>query len=372
MIWRDLPPAGNPILVDARSGDAPIFAGCRAVWVNSGTAALSLAMSVARARHPQIALPEVVLPGYACPDLVTAAVHAGLSPVLADIGASDPGYDVEALEHALSERTVAVVAVNFLGIRERLPRLRQLLAERPILLIEDNAQWFPEQPIDETSGDALVLSFGRGKPVSLLGGGALLLRESFADAIAQLPIGPALQPGPSLQWKMRAYNLLLQPHLYGLISRNPMLKLGETAYKALPAITALDATRLALLSRNVAEHLRRPQMAAEQIDSLLPAAMNLPAQVSERRGRLLRYPVVCADRSQRDDLRQRLTQAGLGCTAMYRRPLPEIEGVAGRVKISGALPGADTFADRLLTLPTHCGVDDRSLARMAEIFRGAR
>jgi len=371
MTWRALPPAGHPIALSGQSGELPVFAGYHAAWVNSGTAALALAFLLARHRYPQLRKPEVVLPGYACPDLVAAAVHAGVQPVLADIGADDPSYDLNSLSSVLSPSTVAVVAVNFLGIQERMPELRELLSGWPAAaLIEDDAQWFPEPPTaNSLKGDVVCLSFGRGKPVSLLGGGALLMRDSFVQpaSVASL-VSPSQDTGSDLNLKFRLYNALLNPWCYGLLSRNPLLKLGNTEFKPLHHITALDLRRLNLLPSNIQNHLTRSAEAAAHIHLLLPPAMDLPARLPERSARLLRYPVLCEGSRQRDALWAKLRRAGLGASVMYRHPLAAIEGAAPYLVATAGLPGARRFADRLLTLPVHAGVSGRNLERIGKIL----
>jgi dTDP-4-amino-4,6-dideoxygalactose transaminase len=395
-IGRDLPPTGHPIAL-APPDTSPLQwpERYRAILVNSGTAALGLALLASRLRHPEIAAPEVVLPGYGCPDLVAAARFAGVRAVLADIGATDPGYDIESLRQVLGENTVAVVAVNFLGIAERLSELRSLLRDRPqIALVEDNAQWFPERgqsgiragsaptltpspPLFpeqvELEGDAVCLSFGRGKPVSLLGGGALLLREGCFAGLPAAALNDAIgtaQPGSLFAAKVRIYNLLSHPRLYAAINRNPLLRLGQTVFKPLAATTALDEKRQALLRTNIGCYLARPRRAAFWLHAGLPPASDLPAQLAERSARLLRYPILCRDRAQRDALLAHLRHEGLGATALYQRIMPEVEGVGDQVEVRVALEGARAFADRLLTLPVHVGVTESDVARMLEIVRG--
>ena len=359
MSWRVLPPAGHPVLLTSDRSALPEFSGYRAFWVQSGTAALALAMLAARRRSPQIENPQVILPGYACPDLVAAALFSGLQPVLVDISSDDPAYDLNALRAAISPATVAVVAVNFLGMSERLASLRDIISTHAsVMLIEDNAQWFPEPfPNAPLQGDFVCLSFGRGKPVSLLGGGVLLINAAldmpnFADVI-QSPD----TPGVIFSVKTLAYNALLSPWLYGPVSKLPFLKLGITQLKTLSVIQAMDEQRLALLDSNIRNYLRRPHTCVNAISASLPdQIINLPAQAGERTGRLLRYPILLPDRESRDAALQQLQRAGLGATALYQSVLPDIEGVATRVVVSGNLSGAKQFADRLLTLPVHAGV----------------
>jgi dTDP-4-amino-4,6-dideoxygalactose transaminase len=375
---RDLPPAGHPIALAPRDATPLRWpAGYRAFAVNSGTAALGLALLASRLRHPGIAAPEVVLPGYGCPDLVAAARFAGVRPVLADIGADDPGYDFASLRQVLNDNTVAVVAVNFLGIAERMHALRELLQAWPrAALVEDDAQWFPEAATGQVSpllqGDAVCVSFGRGKPVSLLGGGALLVRDGcFGDdaMAALLDVVGGEQPGRLFALKVQLYNLLSHPRLYAAINRNPLLRLGQTVFKPLAAATRLDENRQALLHANVERYLARPQRAATALHAGLPRERDLPAQLAQRRARLLRYPVLCRDRAERDALLERLRDAGLGATALYQRIMPEVEGVGDQVDVRVPLAGARAFADRLLTLPVHAGVSDGDVAKMLAILR---
>ncbi len=373
MMWSDLPPAGNPIVQRGGASEMPQFPGYKALWVSSGTAALALAIIAARARCPEIAEPEVVMPGYACPDLVAAAEFAGARAVLADIGATDPSYDLASLQSVLNARTIAVVAVNFLGVKERLSLVRELLVGSPrVALIEDNAQWFPE-PADALQGDFVCLSFGRGKPIGLLGGGALLIRDVLAETL-HLPssIQAAVEPGIEYGAKIIAYNLLLKPYWYGLISNNPLIKLGQTVFKPLIAIRALDAARRQLLAANAAAYLQHSHATENRLRAQIAnnsTLLDFTATVPERSGRLLRYPLLCCDKVQRNELLARLRSAGLGATSMYQKVLPDIVGVTEKVKVHSALGGARAFADRLLTLPVHSGVDERHLQKIAGILR---
>lgn len=373
LIAGDLPPAGHPILW--RPGAAPPqFPGYRTLWVNSGTAALALAMTLARRARPAAVAPEVVLPAYACPDLVAAAQFAGVKAVLADIGGDDPAYDARALAGALSANTVAVVAINFLGIRERFDVLREVLGGTSVALIEDDAQWFPE-PLPALNGDLVCLSFGRGKPVSLLGGGVLLVREGAVESREDVAMEPMRPSGAAYRLKVGLYNRLLAPPLYRWLNRNPLLPLGRTVYKPLTGVFALDAVRLALLGANVECYLQRSRAVEERIRALIAAAGlvqgDIAAAAGERSGRLLRYPLLCRDHFERDYLWSRLHAAGLGATSLYRRELPAVEGVAGRVEVRGGIPGATAFAGRLLTLPVHAGVTPAHLARMREVLSEA-
>lgn len=370
---RCLPPVGLPVMT-TKGAALPVFPGYRPIWTQCGTAALALALRLAMAQRPEVPQPQALLPGYGCPDLIAAARYAGVEPVLVDIGADQPSFDFEALDRAWTGAVVAVIAVNCLGIAERLEELVARARARNAWLIEDDAQWFPEPSPDAPLlvGDAAVLSFGRGKPVSLLGGGALLVREGLESN----PILENLEAAPGKQLlgpKIALYNRLLQPRWYGLIGRNPLLRVGETHYAPLAGIRAMDSRRLELLGANVAAWLVRDRWRevaiAEALASCAAVAVDLPRMMWKQARRLLRYPLLCRDRDTRDRLLARLESAGLGATAMYREALPSVPGVAPVLGAIQALPSARAFAERLLTLPLHERVNREDIDRMSKVMQ---
>lgn len=374
MSLRRLPPVGQPV-VWKRTGTRPLPAleATQLIGLHSGTAALALALqlALAAARQQGRERREVILPGYGCPDLVAACVHAGAIPRLVDCEPDGPGLDLAAVEAACGPDTAAIVAVDFLGIQEPLGRLAELAHQRGALLIEDCAQAFPESS-SPAGVAARVLSFGRGKPVNLLGGGALLLPE--ASPLATLPL-PALPAMASLSpLKAQLFNLLRYPLAYGIISRLPGLELGATRYLPLTDLQALDERRQQLLPANVQAWVGsspwRQQWLNRQLTDL-EGIRSLPLALADRCGRLLRYPLLCDSSRQRERLLQALLP--LGASPFYNQALADIDGIAPLLPAPPPpLPRAGHFARRLLTLPVHDRVTGAHLEQMVERLRRHR
>lgn len=361
ILHGDLPPVGHTIALQVASENSLVeFLGGHQYWVDSGTSALALAMFDAKTHFPGLRQPRVIIPGYCCPDLVAACVYAGVEPVVVDIGENDPAYDLERLRAQLDERVIAVIAVNFLGIAERLSELRQLIHSLGLhaRLIEDNAQWFPARKADvPIDFDYAVFSFGRGKPMSLLGGGLLLARAPLAESVEH-QIDTADVPSSFLPLKIRAYNLLLTPQLYLLLNRNPFLPLGETKYTALEKIQAMDSFRYSLLSINFERYIaRKSELNIYYDDAVLASGLQqLAASATSRAKQLLRYPLLCSSVAHKGYLLARLRRLGLGATAMYPATIDQITGVSGLVCVPDAIRNAQKFAQRFITLPVHAGV----------------
>lgn len=374
MMFTMLPPAGDAVALRPQPRAVEAVRARWRPWMphfyGSGTAALAAALGAA-VKLSGRRQTQVILPGYGCPALVSAVLHAGAIPVYADLEPERPWMSLQALERQLGPATVAVVAVNFLGIPERLAAIRRLIAGHPITLVEDSAQAFPARaPGDEA--DVVVLSFGRGKPVSLLGGGALLVREgALAGALPGVPI----RPGRPWQFRAKAslYNLLRRPQLYWLPQMLP-LGLGQTRFEPLTAIDAMDEVRLQVLPTAVERFLRRRPEPQHRLLSAaadwagqgvrdLPGACRLPEDA-----RLSRYPLLAADPASAARLLGSLRAAGIGASGMYGAALPAVPGVP-QLHPPVQLSASTDFAERLVTLPVHEGVTPRHLETMTDLLR---
>src|SRR4030042_376774 len=202
---RRLPPAGHPIRIRTileafLSGpedvsflkefnlDIPVF------FVSSGTAALVVALSCLK--H-QSSKNQVILPAYSCPSVIAAIIKAGLEPVLCDLRPNSLGMDFDALGAKTGPDPLAIIGVHLFGIPENIIGLKELAQKRGIILIEDAAQAFGNKvhlspqssPLNAygylgSFGAIGILSFGRGKPLSLLGGGATLINNQEVEEIA--------------------------------------------------------------------------------------------------------------------------------------------------------------------------------------------
>lgn len=387
-MFYQLPPVGNPICLTANRGagsSAQLFgAGYQSRYYASGTAALAVATSTA-IQLKKVDEPEVLLPAYGCPDLISAVLFAGAKPILVDLATDRPWMDLEQLPSKLSPNTVAIIAVNFCGISERMEQLRPFAKQAGALLIEDSAQAFPSKSEgDIWQGDLVVLSFGRGKPVSLLGGCALLYnRKKLGDRnfTSMLPdemtqVDAGLQGQIAFRLKARLYNWVINPRIYWLLHKLPFLHLGETRYKPLHSIDEMACAIQQMLPANIEfyqnDSMERQDKICEVLDrfnlenSEIIDLPRLCGNTKERR--LLRYPLLI-EKKRRERLYSELQQHGLGASRMYPAVLPEIAGL-GKVLQQEEFPRAKSFAERILTFPTHAHVSGADIDKISQVLSG--
>jgi len=278
---------------------------------------------------------------------------------------------LDKLSDAITDKTIAIIAVRFFGIDEQFKDILEITKKNNILLIEDSAQGFPVNKTEEDDsywhGDLIVLSFGRGKPVNLLGGGAVLTSNS--KLLKLLPEPTAVEDTliDKIKYKLRVilYNLTIQPFAYGLLTRIPGLKIGQTIYKPLINIKGMHSTTKSLLSSNIEAYQTRKNCQAkyrhifkDYDDNLL---LDIPKVLEHDMTQpLLRYPVLIRDTIKRDAIYKKLKS--YGASLMYQKPLHLIDGIGDLIKPpNNDYPNANLFAKQLLTLPTHEGVDKNTL-----------
>ena len=333
------------------------FFGDRKVTLySSGTAALAQAIANCASRS-SVKTPEVILPAYGCPDLVAASVHASVYPRLVDVATSGWSYDLGALKSSLSPNTVAVVAVNLLGIGDGSVELAALCKEHRISLIQDSAQHLPRERI-QWSADYVILSFGRGKPLNLLHGGALASLEEREPASA-LPVHySARQRLLSSRVAALAFNTLTRPSIYGIFSAIPGTGLGEVIYRPLSNPDPLPRQAWTQVAPAFELYRRAPSYrrdlwsaALQEWSELGLSALTLPG--SPLPVEPLRLALLAPDRAVRDTLVDSFNREGLGASRFYGADLPSVAKIPSTVKLQAPFPNAVALADRLFTLPTH-------------------
>lgn len=344
-------------------------------FFDSGTSALSIAIGIARDTKPDIRKPEVLLPGYGCPDLIAAAHAQGVTPVLVDLSPDSPWMELTDLRNRITENTVAIVAVNFLGLAAPLESIADLARASGALLIEDSAQRMPPSSTQNGKADLAVLSFGRGKPVNLMGGGALLIGNALQNQASRSSCrSDVLAQRATIRWaiKRQIFNLLVSRVCYGLLERIPVLRLGETRFHALERITPVEPIP-GLLAAGLSRFEQAPDYRRELSKRLEPLDasgwVRLPeacGRSEERNERLLRYSLLAPDTAARDHAVSVLNHAGIAANTFYGAALPNIPGVASYLKGSEVLPQAEAFASRLVTLPVHEDVTPSDIRLMTD------
>lgn len=114
------------------------------VMVNSGSSAnLLMVAALFYAKNPKLKLQrgdEVIVPAVSWSTTYYPLYQYGLKIKFVDIDLYTLNYDLDQLEQAVTDKTRAVMAVNLLGNPNDFGRIRQIIGQRDIVLIEDNCE----------------------------------------------------------------------------------------------------------------------------------------------------------------------------------------------------------------------------------------
>lgn len=153
----------------------------QAVGVHSCTAALHLSMLAAELQPGD----EVITTALTFCATVNAIIHAGGTPVLADVDGRTMNIDVEDVRRKVTGRTRAIIPVHFAGRPCEMDALTSLAAEHDVQVIEDCAHaieaTYRGQPVG-TFGSFGCFSFYATKNVVTGEGGMVIAHDPAAAA----------------------------------------------------------------------------------------------------------------------------------------------------------------------------------------------
>jgi len=426
-IGRTLPPAATPIgVADIASGFRGILNGQQELdrfqselkehfgvkhcfLASSGKAAFTLILLALKELSPD--RDEVLIPAFTCYSVPSSVVRAGLRIRLCDLQPDYPDFDFAQLSAMLSEapppqtnarpaggasgspvetrdpadnswdsikKVLAVVPTHLFGFPVDVARLRKLIRDPGVTIVEDAAQAMGEAREERkvgTLGDVSFFSLGRGKAFSVVEGGVILtnrddLAERLNGYVGRLP-RYGLLPLLNVIFKAAALMVLIHPRFFWVPRNMPFLKLGETLFEPHFPILRMSSFQ-AGLARNWRERLEILRDARrKRADGWLAFLQASRIQGSHfLRGQLpglLRFPLRISDKKKRESLLRESAGRGLGIMPVYPmsiNAIPELKGKFG----GGAFPVAESCARELVTLPTHGYLTEDDVSKLSRLI----
>jgi CDP-4-dehydro-6-deoxyglucose reductase, E1 len=133
------------------------FGSRNTIMVNSGSSANLVMLTALKIKFGSKwpSKPEIIVPAISWSTTYTPLYYLGLTPVFVDVNCSDIGMNPELVRNAVTENTVAILAVNILGQPAELLKLQQICIDLDLQLLEDNCE-----SLGATLGGGFTGSFG--------------------------------------------------------------------------------------------------------------------------------------------------------------------------------------------------------------------
>lgn len=326
-----------------------------AVGVGSGTDALLLALEALGVGPGD----EVITSPFTFFATAGAVVHAGATPVFADILPDTFDLDPDAAEAAVTPRTVALLPVHLFGQMADMPRLRAVAERHGLAVVEDAAQaigaW-QEGPDGRVgagaAGNVGCFSFYPTKNLGGLGDGGLVTTDDpeLAERVRRLRVHG--RAGSGYRHLEVGYNSRLDA-LQAAVLR---VKLGR-----LEAWTERRRSHAAAYDRVLAG-------VGEEVGVRPPAVRPGNRHVFHQ------YTVRCADRAATAAV---LDAHGIGHAVYYPVPLHRQEALGHLEYGEGDFPEAERAAREALSVPVFPGLRTEERERVAAallevVARGGR
>lgn len=304
--------------LSARGGD-PVAC----VGVASGTDALQLALMACEIGPGD----EVITVSHTAVATATAITLAGGVPVFVDIDPTTYTMDPAALEAAITPRTKAVIPVHLYGQPAAMDAILDVARRHGLRVIEDCAQAhgarFGGRAVG-TLGDLGCFSFYPTKNLGAMGdGGAVVSRN------------------PALAEKVR----LLRE--YGW---TPAARYVSQAPGMNSRLDELQAAILRAKLRHLDAWTERRQQVASWYAETLPAEVVRPDAAPQREHVYHLYVVRVPER---DTVRQRLSEAGIGSGIHYSVPIHMQPAYRAPEDAPIRLPHTEAAAREILSLPMY-------------------
>ncbi|MDP8970197.1 MAG: DegT/DnrJ/EryC1/StrS family aminotransferase [Actinomycetota bacterium] len=311
-----------------------------AIGLASGTAALHLTLLAAGVGPGE----EVVVPAHTFFATAEAVMATGAAPVLADAEVATGLLDAEAVEDALSPRTVAVAAVHLYGQPVDADRFGALARRHGLFLLEDAAQaigaaW-RNRPAGSL-GDAAGFSFYPGKNLGALGdGGAVTTADAdLARTVRLLRSHGEEREGVHV--------------VAGFCERLDELQAAFLVAK-LAHLPAAQAAR-----RRAVDLYRRRLAGLHRVQVLETAA-----------GARHAHHLLVVRVPRRDVVLASLRAAGVGASVHYRTPI-HLQPAGRHLGDRGQFPAAEALADSVLSLPLYPGMSEALVDRCVDALASA-
>ena len=328
---------------------------------------------------------KVILPGLTCIAVVRAIKAAGCIPVYSDIDPETLQYDFDTLDKTLTlcyngsngstspafpcpgdasnspENTEnnlvraknqprpVVIAQNTLGLPLDAEKLEEVVKKHNAIIIEDLAhsagRFYPDGREIGTIGAATALSFGKGKAIDTICGGALIVRQPKSTADQTLD-QPPKRPRLSASLRDRWY-----PVFAGLSRTFWSIGLGKAILAVCVKFRWIEKSADAELSLETRSTHWQAKLAREQLDKLPKTPLREHAFVKKR-----------------DQLLQELKHNGYDfCEIWYDTPVSPVRYALEADFPTDRCPNTVKVAQHIINLPTW--YPETKLAKAREIIK---
>ena len=302
------------------------------VAVNSGTAALNLALSMYNIKNK-----EVIIPSLSFVSTANAVIENGGIPKFVDIDEKTLCMDPEKILKVISKKTKVILPVHFGGLTSNLGEISKLCKEHKIALVEDAAHAAGSLHLNKkigSHGELVCFSFHPVKNLAMPTGGLISINTNNHKKIAKILkekrwCGISNRKGDDYDVKNIGWNYYMNEF---------------SAAIGIEQLKKLDKTNL--------QRKKNAKKYFEQIS--LEEKMPFDKECS--------YHFYWIRVKNRTKFRKKLLEKGIQ-TGIHYKPIHEFSLYKSKIK----LPITEKIGREIVTLPTHPNIQKKDLEKIIKM-----
>lgn len=318
----------------------------------------------------------VVLPRYSCPSFSHAIIAAGLKISYCDINPKTLSIDFKSIERLDKKDILAIIAVNFFGLSNKMDIFSEFCSKHDIYLIEDLGYSIGTEYKGKrlgSFGDFSVLNFQEGKAIPIGGGMVTTNRDDIYDSFADQK---RTHSKPSLSTPV-LYKFFSNPYFYSILintskfldvnfrkrfSMEDTIRLTSqefdfgfnmiSAYNSISNFQGSFGCQLfKSMEKNLEIRLKNADIYKELLNEIDDVQLIHP-EPQTNKIHYIRYPILIKN-NQRKKILDDILKNGFEASSMYEEHGIDID--------KSAFPGGHIIKENLLTLPCHPLIDQNDI-----------
>ncbi|MFH1508122.1 MAG: DegT/DnrJ/EryC1/StrS family aminotransferase [Candidatus Omnitrophota bacterium] len=343
-------------------------------FFDSGSAGLKMALGIIKKNDNR---KEVIIPAYTCRTVPQTIKSVALKPRMIDASLTDFNMDLDILEKNISDRTLAIVATHLFGTPADMERIIAIARKHGVYVIEDVAQALGAKVVNTpvgAFGDLAFYSFGKGKNLSLVSGGAVSVNNArfnsdFAKAHSKTQ-QPEFLKQLELFFLIIFYKIALTPSVYYFISKFKIVATSLNFRYKDREIKRLTKGQLALLVSLLDRFEGITNQRICNAKKILKCVKQTKCfrYIEDKPGNLTVYPsfpILAPTIQIRDYICNKLKKDGIGASPMYKK----IADPVSKREKNDQFTNADTLFSRLFILPTIPFLNDAGILKIEKVLR---
>jgi len=334
---------GRYILGDETKGlesEFAAFCGAKeAVAVSSGTAALHLTLLAAGIKGK-----EVITTPHTFIATANAIVHAGGTPVFADVDAETGNIDPSKIESKITDKTVAILPVHLYGHPADMDPILEIASANDLDVFEDACQAHGAEYKNKkigAIGRAACFSFFPSKVMTVAGDGGIVTTDDsgLAEQISMLR-NQGRAAGKKYEHDLIGFN-----------------------YRISEVASAVGRFQLEKLPKWLTARRR----VAEYYNKNLSGQVKIPVQKEYAKSA---YYVYTFTTDRRDELFDHLRKNEIGAGIYYPVPVHLQPAYKDYGCKKGDFPVTEDFASKILSIPMHPYLTGEELKTVTSVIKG--